>query len=402
MSRLLDPTETDRPYPARKGRLPRRLADVTPEWLSELLGHRHPGIVVESFDIVEVINSHTTKLRLALELNDVGRAAGLPQNVCLKSNWSEGIGTGDICETEARFYHLMTDPPSDPARVPIPHAYHADWDGDGGGRGVVVLEDLALAPGRFGHSQDRLGVEGVAEALESLATLHLAYWGDPKVRRLPGSMATPRDFDQMVLLWNYIALNVERPSYRAFLPTWIHETPERLAQAYDELAAFEREAAGPRCVVHGDSHQGNSFLRDSGERIWTDWQLARNGHPWRDVCYFAIGALTIEERRASMRDLIEQYRQSLVRGGATDVPNPDDAWDHFVRWPVYGMQCWLGNVDQWGQSSGPMVERFARAVEDYDSIDRLIGGKAPRRPIRLGEGAAKLDAGTRSLLESLP
>ena len=82
------PDKTDRPYPARQGRLPRDLQEVTAEWLSQLLAHRYPGLVVEDFQVVEVKNSHTTKLRAALQYNAVGRSAGLPRNVCLKANWS--------------------------------------------------------------------------------------------------------------------------------------------------------------------------------------------------------------------------------------------------------------------------------------------------------------------------
>ena len=37
--------------------------------------------------VVDCINSHTTKLRVALDLNDAGKAAGIPANVCLKANW---------------------------------------------------------------------------------------------------------------------------------------------------------------------------------------------------------------------------------------------------------------------------------------------------------------------------
>ena len=46
-------------------------------------------------------------------------------------------------------------------RWPVPDSYFADWDGDGGGRGVVVMEDLGMAPGQFGHSTHHLGVDGV-------------------------------------------------------------------------------------------------------------------------------------------------------------------------------------------------------------------------------------------------
>src|SRR3546814_8867618 len=56
--------------------------------------------------------------------------------------------------------------------LPAARCYYADWDGDGSGQGVVVLEDLADAGGKFGHSTDVIGIDGVAKALEGLATLH--------------------------------------------------------------------------------------------------------------------------------------------------------------------------------------------------------------------------------------
>src|SRR5690606_31013078 len=143
-------TSGDRPYPARKGRLPRQLDEVTPQWLTSLLQHRYPGIAVHRFEITDIRNSHTTKLRLALTLNEVGQAAGIPSRVCLKSNWSDGFESGEICELEARFYFLMRDQ----LQAPVPKAYYADWDADGGGRGIVVMEDLGSAPGAFGNSRD--------------------------------------------------------------------------------------------------------------------------------------------------------------------------------------------------------------------------------------------------------
>ena len=390
-----------RPYPAREGRLPRHLHEVTPQWLSGLLQHRYPGIEVREMSIVEVKNSHTTKLRLALEFNDVGRAAGLPRQLCLKSNWSDGFESGDICELEARFYFMMREQ----LQAPMPASYYADWDGDGGGRGIVVMEDLSAAQGRFGNSADQLGVDGVAKGLESLAVLHGALWSSPLLASQPWlktSMDTAVDTDQVLRNYNYIALNLAKPSYRAFLPRWIIDTPELLAHAFDHLAEFARSQPGPRCLVHGDSHQGNSFLRadgeSKGERVWHDWQLVRQGQPWRDVTYFMLGALTIEERRASASGLIRHYREALIAAGARDVPDQDTAWEHFRRWPVYGMQAWLGNVDQWGQGGQHMVERFFAAAEDLDTIALLTVGKAPPRAVRLGDGARPIASGLQHLL----
>jgi hypothetical protein len=211
-------------------------------------------------------------------------------------------------------------------------------------------------------------------------------------------MDTPVDSEQLLRNYNYIALNLAKPSYQAFLPRWILDTPERFAHAFDELAEFARSQPGPRCLVHGDSHQGNSFLRANGERVWHDWQLVRQGQPWRDVVYFMLGALTIEERRAEAAHLVRHYRDALIATGARDVPDIDTAWAHFRRWPVYGMQAWLGNVDAWGQGGLHMVERFFAAAGDMDTLALLTAGKPPRRVVKLGEGARPISSGLQHLL----
>jgi hypothetical protein len=378
-----DEAKTDRPYPARKGRIVRDLDQVTPQWLTGLLQNRYPGVVVENTEVIGLKNSHTTKLRLRWELNAAGKAAGLPAQVCLKANWSDGFESGEICELEARFYHFMQGQLS----APVPKTYCCDWDGDGGGRGIVVMEDLGSVPGQFGNSADHLGVDGVAKGLESLAVLHGSLWGSPKLDEqtwLHTSMDTPVDSDQLLQMYNYVALNVPKPEYRAFLPQWMYDTPDLFSFAFDELTAFEMAQTTPRCLVHGDAHQGNSFLRADGQRVWHDWQLVRKGRPWRDVTYFMTGALTIEERRASAKDLIKHYREALKATGAEGVLDQDAAFEQYRRWPVYGMQAWVANVDVWGQGGRHITERFFSAAEDMDTINVLTKGKTPRRHPRLG------------------
>lgn len=389
MTKPTKPLGADRPYPGRTERLPRRLDDVTPEWLTRLLANRYPGIVVHHFDVLECKNSHTTKLRVRLTLNDVGVQAGIPEQVCLKSNWS-GLRTGLICEREARFYHLIREG----LDCPVPVVYYADWDADGRGNGVVVMEDLSDSPGEFGASDDHLGVDGIAAGLDSLARVHGAMWGDRRLDSfdwLAQSMDTDNDTEQVIDYWNYIWFNLTDPAYEAAVPRWVYEQPGLMNHALDELSAFERNLAGPKCLVHGDAHQGNSFLRADGERVWVDWQLARKGSPWRDVSYFLVSGLTVDERRAADRDLVEHYRQRLIATGAQSVPTRDEAWRQFILWPAYGTQAWLGNVNQWGQRSGAeMVCRQFTAAEDYDTVQLLTAGKQPRRSFIPGEGAYQL------------
>ena len=217
---------------------------------------------------------------------------------------------------------------------------------------------------------------------------------------LPRSMTTPTDTEQVVRIYNYMALNLEDPLYQEVLPSWAYETPEKLTQLLDELSAYEQEQTGPLSLLHGDSHQGNSYVDANGRRRWVDFQLARKGTPWRDLCYFMVAALTVEERVSADRDLVQLYRETLMSAGAESVPSQDEAWDQFRRWPAYGMQCWLGNVDRWGQTGVEMIRRFYAAGDDYDTVALLTAGKKPRRIVKLGEEASPLPPDLQAILDS--
>lgn len=65
----------DRPYPQRTEKLPSRVDEVDAAWLTRQLQNRYPGLVVENMQVVKLINTHTTKMRLALL--DHLRSAGL-------------------------------------------------------------------------------------------------------------------------------------------------------------------------------------------------------------------------------------------------------------------------------------------------------------------------------------
>src|SRR5690606_9436119 len=76
------------PYPARTEALPWQVSEISADWLTRTLSHRYPGIVAEAMKINQFIDSHTSKLRISVDFNEVGRNAGIPRNLCLKSNWS--------------------------------------------------------------------------------------------------------------------------------------------------------------------------------------------------------------------------------------------------------------------------------------------------------------------------
>lgn len=370
----VDPNAVPSPYPGRMEKLPWSRAAMDAAWLTRLIQNKFFGAVAESLELVQLFDSHSTKLRIAVGWNAAGRAAGLPRNLCIKTNWSGSFNDVDICALEARFYHFLAD------KMPCPTAkcYYADWDHDGRGQGLILLEDLADRGGRFGHSTQFPGIEGLATAFDGLAKLHGGLWDSPLISRpaapwLQTSMETPVDYDQVRIMWHWIEENLKDPKFRAIAPKHYLDEPRRIERALDKLTAFERGFSAPYCILLGDCHQGNTYILPDGQRLWLDWQLVRRGRPWRDVTYFMIGALTVEERRHHERDMLAYYRDRLIATGASNVINLDEIWEHYRRWVIYGIQAWVANMDHWGQNGLPMNERFFTAAEDLGSWKLLLG-----------------------------
>ena len=78
----------------------------------------------------------------------------------------------------------------------------------------------------------------------------------------------------------------------------------------------------PQTLLHGDPHIGNTYVLPSDEVGFLDWQVARRGNWSLDLGYFLQGALTVEDRRRSERDLLEEYRDSLGLP-ADELPSAD-------------------------------------------------------------------------------
>jgi hypothetical protein len=362
------------PYPQRTEALPWAWQEVTALWLTRTLQNRYPGIVANSLEVIQLIDSHTTKLRVRVAFNAVGKAAGLPDRLCLKSNWSGAFDDVDICAIEARFYYFLTDK----MKVPTATCRYADWDNEGHGQGLIILDDLEALGGIFGNSAQHVGVDGVYTALSGLAKLHGGLWDSPLITPeaapwLQTSMRTPVDSDQVRIMWRWILKNLDDPNFRAIAPKHYLDEPRRVERAFDRLGDYERAFDAPYCVILGDCHQGNTYILPSGERLWLDWQLVRRGRPWRDLTYFMIGALTIEERRQNERDMLAFYRNELVATGATRVIEADAIWEQYRRWVMYGIQAWVANMDHWGQIGLPMNERFFAAGEDHGTWKLLLG-----------------------------
>ena len=351
-------------HSTRTERLPLTEEAITADWLSRTLQTQYPGVVVNSLTVVETIPGHTTKVRAELALNDAGIEAGIPRYVCLKANLTGDPLSSPVCVNEARFYHDLA------SKLPVqaPVCYFADWDDDAEGQqGLVILEDLKRQGGIFSPTVKAIDLADMKKSLVGLATMHAASWGHPELDRsswLQTAMAveTVSD-DYWSMMEDYFAAHNKIPERLAIFPQWMAEDTNRLRVAFRQVCAHEQAYQGPLCLIHGDAHLGNSYLRANGERIWLDWQIVRKGRPWRDFSYFMIGGLSVDDRRNHQRELINLYLDTLAKNGVTI--DFDQAWDEYRRMVVWGLIAWQSNINPGEETMGPL-NRFCRAADDLN------------------------------------
>ena len=336
-------------------------SDLSPEWLSRVLGAR-----VVSVDVLDHAASTNQRARIGLHYETPG--AG-PESLFVKlAPLDEGhrqmIGAIGMGEREVQFFADVAEKTG----LRVPHCAHASSAGD---RFVLVLEDLSVQGCRFSDGAWGVPADSAATALEELAGFH-ARFEAPEARdavapwlreseRGPGSAATA-GIMRLVLDENAEALS---DAYRA------------VGELYVERHAWFHELwhAGPETYVHGDLHIGNVFLE--GDRVgFIDWGLSRASTHLRDVSYFLTMSVDIEERRANERALLQTYLDALRGAGGVEI-SFDDAWEqHRLQASYTVIATFLSYMPSYQAGDGAglgsaLRARANAALTDLDVVEAL-------------------------------
>lgn len=70
-----------------KIRLPRSPEEISAAWLEQAVQNTIPGASIYSCRLDDTWNGTATKYRVAIEINDVARAAGLPDSLVVKGRF---------------------------------------------------------------------------------------------------------------------------------------------------------------------------------------------------------------------------------------------------------------------------------------------------------------------------
>jgi hypothetical protein len=322
--------------PKLPGAGPSSAAEVTAGWLTAHVAESVPAAVAQRVSSLDGTTGTTDRRRLAVTWNEAGRAAGLPENLFVKStplsvkNRTMVAALG-MAVNEARFYNQVAAELVDVT----PHAWYAR--AGIGARFLIVLDDIVAAGGRPYALADVCDLAHARGLIDAFATLHARFWESP---RLVDDLSWVRTWSTRtgygVLKRFYShgrrgALRRDRPEVTPAVRE-VAAALDRHAQAY-----YREFESGPLTLLHGDSHLGNTFAWPNGRSGLLDWQVIWRGPGLREVSYWMTTGLEPELRATHERELISRYLDGLRAGGIGEAPGFDAA---FQRYRLFTAEAW--------------------------------------------------------------
>jgi hypothetical protein len=374
-----------RPKPTSLAEIPPSVDALTPEWLTAALCKGNPGAWVTGVSIGSGSDGSTSRRALRIRYNDVGQQAGLPTHVYSKSTpkfTSRAVTVPSAAlECEALFYDRIR-PVLD---VEAPQGYYLAFD-NRSGRSMFLLEDVATTKGvTFGdptkHYIDRARAESI---VTNLATVHGKLWESP---RFAGDLAAIKDAERWQLDANEMINFPSRTMIGFDRAESVCPAEFRCHRAEvwsTFMASLAMHKAAPNTLLHSDVHSRNWYLTPDGGMGLYDWQCISRGIWALDVAYALSSALTVQDRRAWERDLIELYIDRLYAAGGPSLPF-ENAWLTYRQQPFHGLVFWLYTIGagrlqpamQPDEVSLANLERMTNMIVDLDSFDALR--RSPRR-----------------------
>ncbi|WP_197518434.1 phosphotransferase [Mycobacterium sp. E3198] len=339
--------------------LPRSVEDIDAGVLSKVL-----GTAVRSVRVLDADTGTSSRARLVLTGKDVPESVFV--KVAAKSAATRLMGElGRLGQTEVRFYNQLA-----PQLTGLPYAYGAAFD-SWTGRYLLVLEDLPTESCEFPDTLHPISTDQASLIVELLADLHAAFWDRlPRDGRGPlGWLYTPSGDVTSLLTGSLMHASMKRLAGRSPFPV---DSGRFIADNYRAVAALIDTP--PHTVMHGDAHPGNMYFY-GGKAGLLDWQAVRRGHPSRELAYTLITSLTPEDRRATQRDLLDDYRRALAAAGGPELDR-DDLWLRYRQSALYGYVAPLITAGMGGmQVEGIAMEGLRRGVVALDDLETVAALK---------------------------
>lgn len=332
--------------------LPSIPSEVTPAWLSSILGRR-----VKSIHRTGELPGTATKIFLTVK-NEDGEA-----QICLKGGFNPAFiqqvpWIVMIYQREVEFFNRIAPSLKD---MNLPKSW---WAGHTPTQGIVIMEDLAARGCQFGDPVKTWPVDRVRAGVEQLAALHAKTWG---VRPADYPWLTS-DYDQAILTlmktYDAVVNGPDRPPVHQYL-----RDQERVTAVLNKH--YRSRNPKFQCLLHGDAHLGNTYLEKGAPRF-LDWQMIHIGSAFHDVSYFIAGALTIEDRRAHEWLIVDHYLATLAKLGVRDNLriSDEDVSNEYKKSFLAGIGWLMCPYEMQARDCvHAMAVRYAAALDDHKVLE---------------------------------
>ena len=115
-----------------------------------------------------------------------------------------------------------------------------------------------------------------------------------------------------------------------------------------------------------------ALLDEAAQPCLLDWQLVQRGMWYIDVGYHIASTLTVEDRRESERELLQQYLACLAELGV-EPPPWDEAWRYISRGIVHGLYLWSITTQVEAGLIEILLGRMAAAAADHNALEAACG-----------------------------
>ena len=329
-------------------------AVLDPDWLHGALDDIDETDRIISVEEVDGSKTLAQKIRFRVVV-EAADGTQRERAYCVKAHL-DGSPGGDLF-SEALFYGELASR----LDVRMPRAYYTALDSEAG-QAMVIMDDVVANGGTFQSARTPYTLETTRDTLGQLARLHAATWGGARVDDLP--WLAPRvaamgaNFPPEML--QSLLDDGRGPDIAPEL-----RDADKLIQAVRRAGQFETT-----CVLHGDTHSGNTYVDARGDACWLDWQVVQLGNWATDISYHLATVLDIDDRRAHEADLLRHYLAELSALGAP-APSFIDAWELYTLGFTYGYLLWVITRISSREIVLIHIPRLAAALTDHDTFRRL-------------------------------
>lgn len=243
---------------------------------------------------------------------------------------------------------------------------------------TILMEDIGDIP----HKPFLEDLPNSLAAVSVLAQVHAAYWEADCLAR---PELTPIESEVILSeLEDLLAENLAAEASATYSFPYLRDCMLHLQKLAKWVISDADHFSGPMTLAHGDFHARNIFFGND-RTVLFDWQVTERGRPARDLAYWILTSVAVEDAEKFQPLLIERYLEVLHENGVSysrkefDKDFKDAAAQLVPRMFCYQTLIQLSDEDQ--HTLEDFLQRTDRMARELGLLNQLRIGRVIAPPM---------------------